>query len=37
MARILIADALAESAVQIMKDAGLEIVLRNMEVDGPIE
>jgi D-3-phosphoglycerate dehydrogenase len=37
MARILIADALAESAVQKMKDAGLEIVLRNKEEDGPIE
>ncbi|MEE9353902.1 MAG: phosphoglycerate dehydrogenase, partial [Candidatus Thorarchaeota archaeon] len=37
MARILIADALAESAVQKMKDAGLEIVLRDKEKDGPIE
>lgn len=37
MARILIADPLAESAVKKMKDAGLEIVERNKETDGPIE
>ena len=37
MARILIADALAESAVQKMRDAGLEIILRDKEKDGPIE
>jgi D-3-phosphoglycerate dehydrogenase len=37
MARILIADALAESAVQKMKDAGLEIILRDKEKDGSIE
>ena len=37
MARVLIADPLAVSAVQKMKDAGLEIVNRDKEADGPIE
>ena len=37
MAKVLIADPLAESAVQKMKDAGLEIILRDKETDGPIE
>ncbi len=37
MARVLIADSVAESAVQRMKDAGLEIVIRNASSDGPIE
>jgi D-3-phosphoglycerate dehydrogenase len=37
MAKILIADPLAESAVQKIKDAGLELVLRDKETDGPIE
>jgi D-3-phosphoglycerate dehydrogenase len=37
MGRVLIADALAESAVQMMKDAGLEVVIRDAEKDGPVE
>jgi D-3-phosphoglycerate dehydrogenase len=37
MARVLIADPIAESAIQKMKDAGLEIVLRDASSDGPIE
>ncbi|MFW9918055.1 MAG: hydroxyacid dehydrogenase [Candidatus Thorarchaeota archaeon] len=37
MARVLIADSVAESAVQKMKDAGLELVLRDANTDGPIE
>ncbi len=37
MKRVLIADPIADSAVAKLKDAGLEIVLRNAERDGPIE
>ncbi len=37
MARVLIADSVAESAVQKMKEAGLELVLRDASKDGPIE
>ncbi len=37
MARVLIADSIADSAVQKMKDAGLEVVLRDANSDGPIE
>ncbi|MHA2431659.1 MAG: D-2-hydroxyacid dehydrogenase [Candidatus Thorarchaeota archaeon] len=37
MARVLIADPVAESAVAKMKDAGLEVVIRNRDTDGPVE
>lgn len=37
MKRVLIADPIEESAVAKLKAAGLEIVLRNAEKDGPIE
>ena len=37
MARVLIADAIADSAVNKMKEAGLEVVIRNAASDGPIE
>jgi len=37
MTRILVADGLAESAVKKIKDAGLEVVIRDNEADGPIE
>lgn len=37
MTRVLVADALEESAVKKIKDAGLEVVIRNKETDGPIE
>ncbi|MDF1537570.1 MAG: D-2-hydroxyacid dehydrogenase [Candidatus Thorarchaeota archaeon] len=37
MARVLIADAVAESAVNKMKEAGLEVVIRDATSDGPIE
>jgi len=37
MARVLIADAVAESAVNKMKEAGLEVVIRDAASDGPIE
>ncbi|MFX1416568.1 MAG: D-2-hydroxyacid dehydrogenase [Promethearchaeota archaeon] len=37
MARVLIADPVAESAVAKMKDAGLEVVTRNKDTDGPVE
>ncbi|MFW9799299.1 MAG: D-2-hydroxyacid dehydrogenase [Candidatus Thorarchaeota archaeon] len=37
MVRVLIADPVADSAVAMMKDAGLEIVIRNKDADGPIE
>jgi D-3-phosphoglycerate dehydrogenase len=37
MARVLIADPLSESAIQKMKDAGLELVLRDKETDAPME
>ena len=37
MKRVLIADPIEESAVAKLKAAGLEIVLRDVEKDGPIE
>ena len=37
MARVLIADSLEESAVAKIRDAGLEVVIRNKETDGSIE
>lgn len=37
MARVLIADPVAESAVAKIKDAGLEVVIRNKDTDGPVE
>ncbi len=37
MKRVLIADPIEESAVAKIKAAGLEVVLRNAEKDGPIE
>ncbi|MFQ5832959.1 MAG: D-2-hydroxyacid dehydrogenase [Candidatus Thorarchaeota archaeon] len=37
MVRVLIADPVADSAVAMMKDAGLEIVIRNKDADSPIE
>ena len=37
MGRVLVADAIAESAVAKIKAAGLEVVIRNKETDGPIE
>ncbi|MBD3405503.1 MAG: 3-phosphoglycerate dehydrogenase [Candidatus Lokiarchaeota archaeon] len=37
MARILIADPIAESAIDEIKGAGHEVVLRNKEEDGPIK
>ncbi|MHA2230246.1 MAG: hydroxyacid dehydrogenase [Candidatus Thorarchaeota archaeon] len=37
MARVLVADKLAESAVNQMKDAGLDVIIRNPDSDGPIE
>jgi D-3-phosphoglycerate dehydrogenase len=37
MGRVLVADAIAESAVAKIKAAGLEVVVRNKETDGPIE
>lgn len=37
MKRVLIADSIEESAVAKIKAAGLEVVLRNAEKDGPIE
>lgn len=37
MGRVLVADALAESAVQKLKDAGLDVVIRNANTDGPVE
>lgn len=37
MTRVLIADAVAESAVNKMKEAGLEVVIRDAASDGPIE
>ncbi|MHA2602535.1 MAG: D-2-hydroxyacid dehydrogenase [Candidatus Thorarchaeota archaeon SMTZ1-83] len=37
MARVLIADPLEESAVAKIRDAGLEVVIRNKETDGSIE
>ncbi len=37
MVRVLIADPIAESAIRKMKDAGLDIVLRDASSDGPIK
>lgn len=37
MSRVLVADAIAESAVAKIKAAGLEVVVRNKDTDGPIE
>ena len=37
MARVLIADSLEESAVAKIRNAGLEVVIRNKDTDGPIE
>ncbi|MFW9807725.1 MAG: hydroxyacid dehydrogenase [Candidatus Thorarchaeota archaeon] len=37
MRRVLLADAIEESAVAKIKAAGLEVVIRNKETDGPIE
>ena len=37
MGRVLLADVIEESAVAKIKDAGLEVVIRNKETDGPIE
>lgn len=37
MKRVLIADPIEESAIAKIKAAGLEVVLRNAEKDGPIE
>ncbi|MHA2358679.1 MAG: hydroxyacid dehydrogenase [Candidatus Thorarchaeota archaeon] len=37
MKRVLVADAIAESAVAEIKASGLEVVMRNKETDGPIE
>ena len=37
MGRVLVADPIAESAVAKIKAAGLEVVIRNKEKDGPIE
>ena len=37
MAKILVADAIADSAVAKIKAAGLEVVIRNADTDGPIE
>jgi D-3-phosphoglycerate dehydrogenase len=37
MGRVLVADAIAESAVAKIKAAGLEVVVRNKDSDGPIE
>jgi D-3-phosphoglycerate dehydrogenase len=37
MARVLIADPVAESAVAKIRDAGLEVVIRSKDTDGPVE
>ncbi|MFX1560977.1 MAG: NAD(P)-dependent oxidoreductase, partial [Promethearchaeota archaeon] len=37
MGRVLVADPIAESAVAKIKAAGLEVVVRDKEKDGPIE
>ncbi len=37
MGRVLVADAIAESAVAEIKAAGLDVVVRNKDTDGPIE
>ncbi len=36
MARVLVADPIAESAIKKMTDAGLEVVVRDKDADGPI-
>ncbi|MHA1481779.1 MAG: phosphoglycerate dehydrogenase, partial [Candidatus Thorarchaeota archaeon] len=33
----LVADAIAESAVKQITDAGIEVVIRNADTDGPVE
>ncbi len=37
MARVLVADAIAESAVKQITDAGIDVVIRNADTDGPVE
>jgi D-3-phosphoglycerate dehydrogenase len=37
MGRVLVADAIEESAMAKLKAAGLEVVVRNKDTDGPIE
>ncbi|MEM2142238.1 MAG: hydroxyacid dehydrogenase [Candidatus Thorarchaeota archaeon] len=37
MVRVLVADPIAESAKKRMENAGLEVVVRNKDVDGPVE
>ena len=37
MARVLVADAIAESAVKQITDAGIEVVIRNADTDSPVE
>ncbi|MFX1579903.1 MAG: D-2-hydroxyacid dehydrogenase [Promethearchaeota archaeon] len=37
MGRVLVADPIAESALTKIKAAGLEVIVRNKETDGPIE
>jgi D-3-phosphoglycerate dehydrogenase len=37
MARVLVADSIAESALNRIRRAGIEVVVRNAEKDGPIE
>ena len=35
MTRVLVADAIAQSAIDRIKDAGIEVVIRNKDSDGP--
>jgi len=35
--KLLVADAIAESAVKQITDAGIEVVIRNADTDGPVE
>ncbi len=37
MSRVLVADPIAESAVKSIKEAGIEVVIRNKDADGPLE
>ncbi|MGY5854751.1 MAG: NAD(P)-dependent oxidoreductase, partial [Candidatus Thorarchaeota archaeon] len=37
MARVLVADPIADSAVARIKEAGIEVVIRNKDTDGPLE
>ena len=37
MTRVLVADAIAQSAIHRIKDAGIEVVIRNKDSDGPLE